>query len=129
MDLETFSMYPESLADGECVQSSPIYNSSCTTLLYHTVVHIQCTTLLFSKCTTLLANVPHFLFNVPHFYIVKQLTFSGSLSHYFLSGSFLYVLCSTPFPLPYLLSLKQYFVDVYISFLNIWWFENDLDFN
>ena len=32
----------------------PIYKSSCTTLLYHTVIHIQCTTLLYSKCTTLL---------------------------------------------------------------------------
>ena len=32
-----------------------------------------------------------------------------------------YVLCSTPFPLPYLLSLKHYFVYVYISLLYIWW--------
>ena len=72
--------------------SSPIYKSSCTTLLYHTVVHIQCTTLLYSKCTTLLANVPHFLFNVPWFYMFNVLH-------------------------PYLLSLKHYFVSVYISLL------------
>ena len=62
--------------------------------------------------------------------------FSGSLSHSFLSGSLLYskaahflmksgsllyFQCSTPFPLPYLLSLKPYFISMVISLLNIWW--------
>ena len=32
-------------------------------------------------------------------------------------ATLLYVQCSTPFPLPYLLSLKHYFVSVYISLL------------
>ena len=40
----------------------------------------------------------------------------------------LYVQCSTSFPLPYLLSLKHYFVDVYISlFYTFCGPEKDLD--
>ena len=56
-----------------CMFNDFIFKYSCTTLLYHTVVHIHCTTFLYSKCTTLLANVLHFLFNVPHFYMFNVL--------------------------------------------------------
>ena len=97
--------------------------NKCATFLCHTVEHIFLCHTLYSKCATLLSHVPHF-------YIVKQLTFSGSLSHYFLSGSLLYVLCSTPFPLHYLLSLNYYFVSVYISlFYTFGGPEKDQDLN